>query len=153
MPTRIVSLLLLCSLLGSLLAACGGGGGGGNASTSTPGAAAAPAAPSGAASTPQATGPVTISQSTTPNVQPIAVAAAPGLTRNMLTTSVTVCESGASNCATIDNIQVDTGSQGLRILASALPANLQLAALPSGGGTAGECAVFCQLCPRELVTD
>jgi len=85
---------------------------------------------------------VAIPQSSTPNVQPIAVAAAPGLTRNMLTTSVTVCAPGTSNCATIDNIQVDTGSQGLRILASALPANLQLAALPSGGGTAGECAVF-----------
>jgi hypothetical protein len=60
----------------------------------------------------------------------------------MLTTSVTICAPGTSNCATIDNIQVDTGSQGLRILASALPASLQLAALPSGSGSAGECAVF-----------
>jgi Protein of unknown function (DUF3443) len=128
MPIRIVSLLLVCSFLG----ACGGGGGG-NASTGTTGAATAPAAASGAASAPQANAPVAIPQSSTPNVQPIAVAAAPGLTRNMLTTSVTVCAPGTSNCATIDNIQVDTGSQGLRILASALPANLQLAALPSGG--------------------
>ncbi|MGF7134515.1 hypothetical protein P3T40_006019 [Paraburkholderia sp. EB58] len=144
MPTRIVSLLLLCSVLGSFLAACGGGGG--NANTGTTGAAAAPAAASGAASAPLAgvppSSPVAIPQSSTPNVQPIAVAAAPGLTRNMLTTSITVCAPGTSNCATIDNIQVDTGSQGLRILASALPASLQLAALPSGGGTAGECAVF-----------
>src|ERR1700679_1649750 len=144
MPTRIVSLLLLCSVLGSFLAACGGGGG--NANTGTPGAPAAPAAASGAASAPLAgvppSSPVAIPQSSTPNVQPIAVAAAPGLTRNMLTTSITVCAPGTSNCATIDNIQVDTGSQGLRILASALPASLQLAALPSGGGTAGECAVF-----------
>ena len=60
----------------------------------------------------------------------------------MLTTSVTVCVPGTSNCATIDNIQVDTGSQGLRILASALPSSLQLAAMPSGSGNAGECAVF-----------
>jgi hypothetical protein len=142
MPTRIVPLLLLCSVLGSFLAACGGGSGG-NANTS---ASSAAASASGAASTPLADAPASnaaaIPQSSTPNVQPIAVTAAPGLTRNMLTTSVTVCEPGTSNCATIDNIQVDTGSQGLRILASALPASLQLAALPSGGGTAGECAVF-----------
>jgi hypothetical protein len=152
MSIRIVSLVLVCSTLGSFLAACGGGGSR-NASTGTTGAAAAPAAASGAASAPQANAPVAIPQSSTPNVQPIAVAAAPGLTRNMLTTSVTVCAPGTSNCATIDNIQVDTGSQGLRILASALPASLQLAALPSGGGTAGECAVFCQLCHPENVTD
>lgn len=81
-------------------------------------------------------------QSTTPNVQPIIVTTAPGLTRNMLTTSVTVCQPGTSNCATIDNIQVDTGSHGLRILASALPASLPLAAVASGSGIAGECAVF-----------
>jgi hypothetical protein len=83
-----------------------------------------------------------VPQSTTPNAQPIAVTSAPGLTRNMLTTSVTLCVSGTSNCATINNVQVDTGSQGLRILASALPSSLQLAALPSGSGTTGECAVF-----------
>jgi hypothetical protein len=60
----------------------------------------------------------------------------------MLTTSVTVCQSGSSNCATIDNIQVDTGSNGLRILASALPPSLTLPAVPSGNGITGECAVF-----------
>nr|WP_144146669.1 DUF3443 domain-containing protein [Paraburkholderia sp. BCC1884] len=86
--------------------------------------------------------PVPVPQSTTPNVQPIEVATAPGLTRNMLTTSVIVCQPGTSNCATIDNIQVDTGSHGLRILASALPPSLPLAAVPSGDGNTGECAVF-----------
>ncbi|MEZ0605275.1 DUF3443 domain-containing protein [Paraburkholderia sp. IW21] len=60
----------------------------------------------------------------------------------MLTTSVTVCQPGTGNCATIDNIQVDTGSHGLRILASALPASLSLAAIGSGSGITGECAVF-----------
>ena len=145
MPTRIVSLLVLSSVLGSFLAACGGGGGS-SATANTTGAAAAPASSSGAASAPLAaslpSSPAAIPQSSTPNIQPVAVATAPGLTRNILTTSVTVCEPGTSNCATIDDIQVDTGSQGLRILASALPAALQLPALPSGGGAAGECAVF-----------
>jgi hypothetical protein len=39
---------------------------------------------------------------------------------NMLTTSVTVCVPNTNNCVAIDNIQVDTGSSGLRILASTL---------------------------------
>jgi hypothetical protein len=49
---------------------------------------------------------------------------------------------GTSNCATIDDIQVDTGSNGLRILASALPSSLALPSMASGGGVSGECAVF-----------
>jgi hypothetical protein len=141
MRTHLVFFLFLSSVLCSVLAACGGGGG---SDLSTASGAAAPAAASGSTKTPTtpASAPAAVGQSTTPNVQPIAVTAAPGLTRNMLTTSVTICAPGTSNCATIDNIQVDTGSQGLRILASALPASLQLAALPSGSGSAGECAVF-----------
>lgn len=156
MTIRLVSVLLISSVFGSALSACGGGGGSGGNSDSgsgTAGSAAAtsaPAAASSAASSPAAVNPASggtgnppaIPQSSIPNVQPIAVSAAPGLTRNMLTTSVTVCAPGTGNCATIDNIQVDTGSQGLRILASALPATLQLPTLPSGSGTAGECAVF-----------
>ena len=141
MRTHLVFFLFLSSVLCSVLAACGGGGGSDSSAAS---GAAAPAAASGSTKTPTtpASAPAAVGQSTTPNVQPIAVTAAPGLTRNMLTTSVTICAPGTSNCATIDNIQVDTGSQGLRILASALPASLQLAALPSGSGSAGECAVF-----------
>ncbi|OAJ58703.1 hypothetical protein A6V36_29520 [Paraburkholderia ginsengiterrae] len=139
------ALLLVCAAL----TGCGGGGSapaatgqnGGAAPASSPAAASAPVAatpPAASSPTPSAAVP----QSTIPNVQPIVVTTAPGLTRNMLTTSVTVCQPGTSNCATIDNIQVDTGSHGLRILASALPAGLPLAAQASGSGVAGECAVF-----------
>ncbi|HEY1998617.1 DUF3443 domain-containing protein [Paraburkholderia sp.] len=142
--TRLFLLLIGC-VLGGVLTACGGGGGG-SGSSGAAGSAAAPAAPPNSTGTPATaaapTSPPVIPQSSTPNVQPITVSAAPGLTRNMLTTSVTICVSGTGNCATIDNIQVDTGSQGLRVLASALPAGLQLAALPAGNGTAAECAVF-----------
>lgn len=66
----------------------------------------------------------------------------------MLTTSVTVCAPGTSNCVTIDNVQVDTGSQGFRVLASQLPASLALPAVlatASAGtvnGVSGECGVF-----------
>ena len=149
MPIRIVSLILAASVLSVALTGCGGGGGSSGGST-TAAIPASPASPASAASSPAnapassptASAPASVPQSNTPNTQPIAVTSAPGLTRNMLTTSVTVCVPGTSNCATIDNIQVDTGSQGLRILASALPSSLQLAALPSGSGNAGECAVF-----------
>jgi Protein of unknown function (DUF3443) len=72
----------------------------------------------------------------------VTVGTTPTLTRNMLMTSVTVCEPGTDHCATIDNVQVDTGSQGLRILSSALPADVILPAVQSGTGTTGQCAVF-----------
>lgn len=142
---RLHALLFVCAAF----AACGGGGGTPSA-TSQPGTAAPGSGP-GAAGAPSAAAPPAASstgtsgsvpQSNTPNVQPIIVASAPGLTRNMLTTSVTVCQPDTANCATINNVQVDTGSHGLRILASALPASLPLAAIASGGGIAGECAVF-----------
>ncbi|WP_322071560.1 DUF3443 domain-containing protein [Paraburkholderia bannensis] len=143
----------LTSGLALALAACGGGGGGSGGSTSgtatpasTPAAASAPAA-SGtgtATSTPPASTTGSVAQSTTPNVLPISVASTPTSTRNMLMASVTVCIPGTGTCATVDNVQVDTGSQGLRLLASALPAGFSLPAVAAGGGSApaGSCAAF-----------
>jgi hypothetical protein len=65
---------------------------------------------------------------------------------NTLFTSVTICVPGSTtSCQTIDHIQVDTGSYGLRILAPVLtlPA---LQALPvemlAGGGSLAECTQF-----------
>ncbi|SEA33284.1 DUF3443 domain-containing protein [Paraburkholderia sartisoli] len=129
--------LLLCAAI----AGCGGGGTDGttNQSASAPASATPPAGTPVAASTPVNP---PVQQSTVPNQQPVTVSATPGLARNMLMTSVTVCEPGTDHCATIDNVQVDTGSQGLRLLASALPADLTLPALPSATGTVGQCAVF-----------
>ena len=142
LSSHLRALLFVCAAL----AGCGGGSGGsasspqaGSASNPTAANPSGASAPSGGAASNVAT---SVPQSTTPNVQPIAVTTAPGLTRNMLTTSVTLCQPGTSNCATIDNIQVDTGSHGLRILASALPAGFTLAAVGSGSGVTGECAVF-----------
>ena len=131
-------LLLVCAAL------VGCGGGGGSSSTGSSGAGSTPSASTptsstSASNTTQSTG---VAQSTTPNVQPVTVGISPGNTRNMLTTSVTVCQAGTSNCATIDDIQVDTGSNGLRILASALPTTLTLPTATSGSGASAECAVF-----------
>jgi hypothetical protein len=131
-----------------VLSGCGGGGGGSSNAGSAPATSPAPASPASTPSSPPvtSTSPTpTVAQSTTPNVQPISVVATPSNTRNMLVTSVTVCAPGTSNCVTIDNVQVDTGSQGLRLLASQLPASLALPAV-AGATTAnsvsGECAVF-----------
>ncbi|VXB88035.1 conserved exported hypothetical protein [Burkholderia sp. 8Y] len=131
-----------------LLHACGGGG---SASTTASPPAPAPSAASTptpasapvAASSPGAASNVVV-PSTTPNVQPIQVTRTATGTRNMLRTSVTLCVPGTNTCQTIDNIQVDTGSQGLRVLASALDPSI---ALPLVGGNAGnsvvaECAVL-----------
>jgi hypothetical protein len=160
---------LTCVLITAIVAAsvtmsgCGGGGGGANDSTSaaapaasSPAAASAPLASSGApaASAPAAAAPAepvapasapanTVAQSTTPNVQPITVAKIATGTRNMLQTSVTICAPGTNTCQTIYNIQVDTGSQGLRILASALAPTLVLPSVTgSTGSTAASCTVF-----------
>lgn len=151
------------------LSGCGGGGGSNDSTSaaaagaasaapaaSSPAAASAPLAASGApaASTPVATAPAqpaapasapanTVTQSTTPNVLPITVARIATGTPNMLQTSVTICVPGTSTCQTIDNIQVDTGSQGLRVLASALAPTLALPSVTASTGSAAtSCTVF-----------
>jgi hypothetical protein len=134
-------------LLCALLAVCGGGGGAGDggAADSRGAVAAAPAQASAPApaSAPQAAS-TSVVQSTTPNVQSITVSRTPTDTRNLLQTSVTICMPGTNTCQTIDGIQVDTGSHGLRVLASALDPSvaLPLVAGASAGSVVAECALF-----------
>lgn len=70
------------------------------------------------------------------NVQPISVSGGPvpgQIYPDGAFTSVTICEPGTSTCQTVGGILVDTGSIGLRVLASAIP-GLNLPQL-SGAGT------------------
>lgn len=101
----------------SVLAGCGGGGGGGGDS--------APVAP-------------------TQNVQPITVDGGPEAVPDIAFTSVTICAPGSTtNCQTIDHIQVDTGSVGLRIISSVLSPALSLPQqLDANGNPLAECAQF-----------
>ncbi len=122
------------------LAACGGGGGSSNSSSST--------------STSSNAGD-TSSLPAGPTQQPIAATAAntvavtvnSGVTNsmpNIPTVSVTVCVANTSTCQTVGNVQVDTGSYGLRLLNSALNSTMQ-GALPkvtSGTSTLAECTAF-----------
>jgi hypothetical protein len=80
---------------------------------------------------------------TTSNVASVVANSGPvNNTVNTLYTSVTVCVPGSTtNCQTIDNIQVDTGSFGLRLLASAV--TLSLPVQPAAvGNSLVECTVF-----------
>ena len=54
--------------------------------------------------------------------------------------SVEVCTHGTSNCQTIDDVLLDTGSYGLRIFSNVL--TVPLTQVPSGAGSLAECAQF-----------
>jgi len=124
-------------MLVSVVAACGGGGGDSSSSNSsnTLNGGSLPASP-----TQQ---PIAANAA---NTVPITVGRGVNGVINIPTVSVTVCPPGStSNCQVISNIQVDTGSFGLRLVSSVLNTSL-LAALPvstlSGGAQLAECATF-----------
>jgi hypothetical protein len=120
-------IVLLPAAVLALLAACGGGGSNSDFSGSTSSSGGNTIATSGS------------------NVAPITVDSGPAQNSvNTAFVSVTVCTPGSTtNCATIDQIEVDTGSYGLRIFASVLPSNF---ALPQENDASGnpivECTVF-----------
>jgi len=76
------------------------------------------------------------------NVQPIAVNGGPnGNYTNGAFVSVNVCVPGTSTCQTIDDVLVDTGSYGLRLLGSQVTVNLPV--LNDGSGdTLNDCIQF-----------
>jgi hypothetical protein len=108
----------LVSLAGlMLLAGCGGGSSGSTGGGSPP-------------------------VNTVNNVLSVGVNSGPGRNAvNTLFTSVTVCVPGTSNCQAIPNVEVDTGSEGLRILSSQLTLSLP-AATDGSGNPLGNCVVF-----------
>ena len=59
---------------------------------------------------------------------------------NIPYTDVTICIPGTSQCQTIHDVDVDTGSVGLRLLASEV--QLSLPVVHAGSGTLAECTVF-----------
>jgi hypothetical protein len=109
---------------------CGGGGGGGTGVSTSP----TPPAPPPSSGNNVAS--VTVDQGPSVNGSPIGTA-------NALFTSVTVCVPGSTtSCQTIDHIQVDTGSYGLRLLAPALTLTLPVETLPNSSNSLVECTVF-----------
>jgi hypothetical protein len=120
---------LLCALA---LTACGGGSGGGTSASSTPPASNTnAAAPANALAVVVDRGPAVLVSAG----QPAA---------NTLFASVTLCTPGSTTCETIDHVSVDTGSVGLRIVASALSGAAKMKALadPASGSPLRECVQF-----------
>lgn len=112
MKSNKILAFLLCS---TLLSGCGGGGG----SNTTP-------ANSG---------------STDPGSNVLAITVNDPKYPNKPTVSVTVCSPGTSNCQTIDNILLDTGSYGLRIFKQTLQ-NVSLPQATVSSGPLAECTVY-----------
>ena len=77
------------------------------------------------------------------NVVPLAVNSGPAQnSSNIAFVSITICEPGTTTCQTVDDIQVDTGSAGLRVLQSAIP-SLSLSSLTdTSGNTINNCVSF-----------
>ncbi len=76
------------------------------------------------------------------NVQPVLISTGPaGTDVNQLLTTVTICVPGTTTCQSISNVLVDTGSTGLRLLASAVTLTLPQAT-DSLGNPMGNCTTF-----------
>jgi hypothetical protein len=122
LPTDYIRLIAAVGVC-LALTDCGGGGGGGSSNAPQPGE-------------PLATNQISL----------ILDAGPPGVRAlNELFTSVTICAPGTSNCQTIDHVLVDTGSSGLRVMASVVDPQL-LSSLPQStdpsGNPMAECAQF-----------
>ena len=95
----------------------------------------------------------------TSNVQPLVVDAGPQpqtfSSVNEAFVTVTVCAPGTSNCQTIDHIQVDTGSEGLRLLAGVLnSASVTVTATSvQDTSTSGSATVTATLLPLSTTTE
>jgi hypothetical protein len=85
---------------------------------------------------------MTSSSSSGSNVQAVSINGGPnGNYANGVFTNVTICAPGSSTCQTINNVLVDTGSFGLRVLASALTVSLPQQN-DARGSAVVECAQF-----------
>jgi hypothetical protein len=76
------------------------------------------------------------------NVAPTIVDSGPGDIGevNFGYVTVTICVPGTNTCQTIDHVQVDTGSEGFRVLSSVLTLSLPQESI--GGNPLDECLVF-----------
>ena len=131
MSTLSRSLLVLA--FAASLIACGGGGGGSSSDTAT---------------FPLDTADTTTTTTTTPegtNVQAIVVDGGPTGVPNLAFTSITVCVPGTTQCQTIDDVLIDTGSVGLRLVPSALASLTLPQQTAAGGDPLYECLRFVDL--------
>ncbi|QCP51314.1 DUF3443 domain-containing protein [Trinickia violacea] len=130
--SSLYRLALATALAATMLSACGGGGGGSSSAASS----ATNSSSSGTTNTSAA--PAVVANAAT-----ISVDSGISNVPNMPFVSVTVCAPGSGNCRTIDHVLVDTGSWGLRVFASQLPASVALPQESDANGNAlAECMQF-----------
>jgi len=127
-------------VLALLMSACGGGGGGGNSASTT-------ASSSGGSTGSPAGSSVTNTSPSQPalaaNAVRVTVDSGVSNVPNMPFVSITICAPGTTNCRTIDHVLVDTGSWGVRVFASQLPASMNLPQQKDGAGNlVAECMQF-----------
>jgi hypothetical protein len=138
---------LICVSL--LLAGCGGSGGG-TATTSSSGSSSSGSSGSSSSGSSGSSGTGGTPGHNVANAivdqGPAALNNAGFAAANIMYVNVTICAPGSTtNCQTIDHVQVDTGSQGVRILSSALTNTSLLSALQpvtASGEAVAECTQF-----------
>ncbi|HEY4295417.1 MAG TPA: DUF3443 domain-containing protein, partial [Paraburkholderia sp.] len=130
--------LVGAALVALLVSACGGGGGSGGASTTA----------NSSNSTSGSGGSTVTNTSPAPQVlaaNAVRVTVDSGVSNvpNMPFVSITICAPGTSDCQTIDHVLVDTGSWGVRVFASQLPASMKLPQQKDAtGNLVAECMQF-----------
>jgi hypothetical protein len=130
-PHTRVATFATALLTACFIAACGGGGGSGGASS---------VSNTSSSSSTTNSAPATALAA---NVAQITVDRGVSGVPNMPFVSVTVCAPGGANCQTIDHVLVDTGSWGLRVFASQLPAAVALPQQTNANGAPlAECMQF-----------
>jgi Protein of unknown function (DUF3443) len=131
---------LLCAMLLALLVtACGGGGGGSSGAGSSANSGSTPGLSAGPTVTNTSPSPQVLAA----NAVRVTVDAGVSNVPNMPFVSITICAPGTSQCQTIDHILVDTGSWGVRVFASQLPASMTLPQQKDGSGNlVAECMQF-----------
>ncbi|MFL9984347.1 DUF3443 domain-containing protein [Paraburkholderia sediminicola] len=128
--------LLCAALLALLVSACGGGGSGGSGSSSSSGTTSLSAGPTVTNTSPSP-------QVVAANAVRVTVDSGVSNVPNMPFVSITICAPGTSQCQTIDHILVDTGSWGVRVFASQLPASMTLPQQKDASGNlVAECMQF-----------
>ncbi|WP_168789745.1 DUF3443 domain-containing protein [Paraburkholderia aromaticivorans] len=128
--------LLCAALLALLVSACGGGGGGSSGSGSAAGTNGSTSASSG----PSVVNTSPLSQALAANAVRVTVDSGVSNVPNMPFVSLTICVPGTTQCQTVDHVLVDTGSWGVRLFASQLPASM---ALPQQKDASGHLVAEC----------
>ncbi|RYF36373.1 MAG: DUF3443 family protein, partial [Comamonadaceae bacterium] len=118
---------------------CGGSGGDAGTAAEQP----ATSGPLGFAVDPLPTMPTVEVPVAAPNVLRVALGRGPSNSAfNSPYVSVTVCAPGTDVCQVLEHVLVDTGSSGLRIFGSSLPARVALPPATTGGLPVSECMQF-----------